>query len=40
MRFNWEMVRLASGEVVSVGSDFITLTSDGLIKTDHQFIDR
>lgn len=39
VRFNWEMVHVATGEVVSVGFDFMTLTDDGLIKTDHQFID-
>ncbi|WP_214412930.1 nuclear transport factor 2 family protein [Sphaerisporangium fuscum] len=40
VRFNWEMVKAASGEVVSVGFDFIVLDDDGLIVSDHQFIDR
>jgi hypothetical protein len=39
VRFNWEMVTLASGEVDSVGFDFIVLDDSGLIKSDHQFID-
>jgi hypothetical protein len=38
-RFNWEMVETASGKVSSVGFDFVTLTEDGLIHTDYQFID-
>ena len=40
VRFNWEMVHLPTGEVVAVGFEFLTLTDDGLIRTDHQFIDR
>ncbi|MDH6135469.1 hypothetical protein P3T37_004884 [Kitasatospora sp. MAA4] len=40
VRFNWEMVHLASKEAVSVGFDFIVLDQDGLIKSDHQFVDR
>ena len=39
VRFTWEMVRTASGEVDSVGFDFLTLGEDGRIRTDHQFID-
>ncbi|XVQ87926.1 nuclear transport factor 2 family protein [Microbispora siamensis] len=39
VRFNWEMVRTASGEVDSVGFDFLTLDEDGRIRTDHQFIE-
>ena len=38
VRFNWEMVTLASGKVDSVGFDFIVLNGEGLIKTDHQFV--
>jgi len=34
------MVELASQAVVNVGFDFVTLTEDGLVKTDHQFVDR
>lgn len=40
VRFNWEMVALPSGEVVSVGFDFIVLDQEGLIRSDHQFVDR
>lgn len=39
VRFNWEMVRTATGEVDSVGFDFLTLGEDGRIRTDHQFIE-
>jgi hypothetical protein len=39
VRFNWEMVIRASGAVDSVGFDFIVLNGEGLIKSDHQFID-
>ncbi|MCX4750416.1 nuclear transport factor 2 family protein [Kitasatospora sp. NBC_01287] len=40
VRFNWEMAHLASGEAVSVGFDLVLLDQDGLITSDHQFIDR
>jgi hypothetical protein len=36
--FNWEMVRPDSGEVVSVGLEFLQLCADGRIATDYQFI--
>jgi hypothetical protein len=39
VRFNWEMVVLATGKVDSVGFDFIMLDNNGLIRSDHQFID-
>ncbi|MET9595089.1 nuclear transport factor 2 family protein [Streptomyces sp. NPDC006516] len=39
VRFNWEMLHLASGEVRGVGFDFIVLDKEGRIKSDHQFID-
>jgi hypothetical protein len=39
VRFNWHMVHLASDTVVSVGFDFIILDQDGLIVSDHQFVD-
>ena len=39
VRFNWEMVTQVSGEVDSVGFDFILLDDAGLITSDHQFID-
>jgi hypothetical protein len=40
VRFNWEMVRRADEQVISVGFDFITRHDDGLIRTDYQFVDR
>ncbi|MGW5365834.1 nuclear transport factor 2 family protein [Actinopolymorpha pittospori] len=40
VRFNWEMVRLDSGKVESVGFDFLVLDENGLIRSDHQFLDR
>lgn len=39
VRFTWEMVDAASGEVVSVGSDFVVRDREGLITSDHQFVD-
>lgn len=40
VRFNWEMVRLDTGKVESVGFDFLVLDQDGLIRSDHQFVDQ
>ncbi|RKR86187.1 SnoaL-like protein [Micromonospora pisi] len=40
VRFNWEMVDIASGKVRNVGFDFVLLDQEGLIKSDHQFVDR
>ncbi|WP_285735510.1 nuclear transport factor 2 family protein [Kitasatospora phosalacinea] len=39
VRLRWEMVHAASGERVSLGFDFLTLDADGLILSDHQFVD-
>lgn len=39
VRFHWEMVVRATGEVVSVGFDFLLLDDDGRIRSDHQFVD-
>jgi hypothetical protein len=39
VRFNWEMYRLDDGSTQSRGFDFITLNEQGLIVTDHQFVD-
>lgn len=39
VRFNWEMVNLATDAAVSVGFDFLVLDENGLIRTDHQFVD-
>ncbi|MFK0191842.1 nuclear transport factor 2 family protein [Kitasatospora sp. NPDC090308] len=40
VRLRWEMVRAASGECVSAGTDLLGLDPAGLVLTDHQFIDR
>jgi hypothetical protein len=40
LRFNWEMLPAAGGEVVSVGFQFLILGDDGRIRLDYQFIDR
>lgn len=39
VRFNWEMARKATDEVVAVGSEFLVLADDGRIQADYQFID-
>lgn len=39
VRFNWEMYRVEDGSADSRGFDFITLDEQGLIVTDHQFVD-
>ena len=36
--FNWEMLRPSSGEVVSVGLEFLKIDGAGRIATDYQFI--
>jgi hypothetical protein len=33
------MVNLATDAAVSVGFDFLVLDENGLIRTDHQFVD-
>ena len=40
VRFNWEMVEVATNTVTNVGFDFITLDGEDRILSDHQFIDR
>jgi hypothetical protein len=40
VRFSWEMVPAAGGDVVSIGSEFVILDDDGRIRHDYQFIDR
>ncbi|WP_329206391.1 nuclear transport factor 2 family protein [Streptomyces sp. NBC_00683] len=40
VRFNWEMVETGSGRTAAVGFDFVVLDEDGLIISDHQFVDR
>jgi hypothetical protein len=37
--FNWEMVTIASDEVVGVGREFVVLAEDGRIRLDYQFIE-
>ena len=40
VRFSWEMVSAAGGDVVSIGSEFVILDDDGRIRHDYQFIDK
>ncbi|PZG22956.1 nuclear transport factor 2 family protein [Nonomuraea aridisoli] len=40
VRLTWEMVRRDTGEVDSVGFDFLVLDEHGLIRSDHQFVGR
>ena len=39
VRFNWHMVRTDTGQVASVGFDFLVLDEDGRIRVDYQFLD-
>lgn len=36
--FNWEMIRPATGEVVSVGLEFVVVDPKGRILSDYQFL--
>jgi hypothetical protein len=38
VRFQWEMVEVATGRVTGRGSDFLLVGEDGRIFSDHQFI--
>ena len=38
VRVGWEMVNVTSGEVASLGAEFLLLDDDGRIVSDHQFI--
>ena len=38
VKFHWEMVT-ATGEVSSLGFDFLRLAADGRIASDHQFLE-
>jgi hypothetical protein len=40
VKLEWEMVSVTSGEVASVGLEFLLLDDDGRIISDHQFIVR
>lgn len=37
VRFGWRMVRVADGEVVGGGTEFVVLDGDGRIREDYQF---
>jgi hypothetical protein len=39
VRFQWEMVELATGRVIGRGCDFLLMDEHGRILSDHQFID-
>lgn len=38
-RLRWEMVPAAGGPAASAGVQFLTFDDDGLVRSDHQFID-
>ena len=40
VRFNWHMLRRATGEISAVGFEFFVLADDGRIAADYQFIDQ
>ena len=40
VRFGWDMIPAAGGEVVSIGSEFVIVDEDGRIRYDYQFIDK
>jgi hypothetical protein len=39
VKFRWEMVGKATGEVAGVGLEFLVLDEEGRIRTDYQFIE-
>lgn len=39
VKLRWEMLPAASGDVISVGFDFLVLADDGRIRTGYQFIE-
>jgi len=39
IRFTWEMITTADGEVDSIGTQFMVLGEDGRIRLDYQFIE-
>jgi hypothetical protein len=39
VKFHWEMVATAGGDIAGVGLEIITLGTDGRIVTDYQFIE-
>ena len=40
MRFTWDMMPAAGGEVTSIGTEFVLLGEDNRILYDYQFIDK
>jgi hypothetical protein len=38
VRVTWEMFKVADGEVVSTGVEYLLLDADGRILSDHQFV--
>jgi hypothetical protein len=40
VKFNWEMVSKADGQVAAVGLDVFELDAHGRIKVNHQFVER
>jgi hypothetical protein len=40
IRFAWEMITAADGEVDSLGTQFLILDDDGRIRLDYQFIEK
>jgi hypothetical protein len=40
IKFGWEMVPAADGEVVATGLEFLVLDTQGRIRCDYQFIER
>lgn len=40
VRFSWDMVPVAGGEVASIGTEFLILGEDNRILYDYQFIDK
>ncbi len=39
IRFTWEMITAADGELDSIGTQFMVLGDDGRIRLDYQFIE-
>jgi hypothetical protein len=39
VRFNWHMVRKASGKIAAIGQEMLVLGEDGRIRADYQFND-
>jgi hypothetical protein len=37
LKFDWDMARAETGEVLSLGCNYLIVTSDGRISADYQF---